>query len=103
MVSRGEHPWQPHASSSGTRCDLDLTSLLEPEADAIIERVTLSQQELTDSRTERCVVCGEEPGATGLDPDRLCAPCTRLLEWFRGYYADEPFDLRTITTETTFL
>lgn len=49
-----------------------------------------------------CLVCGEKPGVSGLTCDALCPPCGKLLDWFRNYYAAEPLDLGTITTETRF-
>jgi acyl carrier protein len=49
-----------------------------------------------------CLVCGEKPGRTGLTPDALCPICGRLLDWFRGHYADEGLDLTKLTAETTF-
>lgn len=49
-----------------------------------------------------CLVCGEKPGVTGLTPDALCPACGRLLDWFRGYYADEVLNLEKITAETRF-
>jgi acyl carrier protein len=42
-----------------------------------------------------CLICGAKRGANGLTPDALCLPCAPLLDWFRGYYADEPFELGT--------
>lgn len=48
------------------------------------------------------LICGEKPGGIGLTPDALCPMCGRLLDWFRGHYADEGLDLTKLTAETTF-
>jgi acyl carrier protein len=54
--------------------------------------------------SQTCLVCGEKAGGTGLSPEALCPACGKLLDWFRAFYAAEPFlDLSTITTETRFI
>jgi acyl carrier protein len=49
-----------------------------------------------------CLVCDEEPGKAGLTSDPLCPACGRLLDWFRGHFADAVLGLEKITAETTF-
>ena len=50
-----------------------------------------------------CLVCGEKPVVIGKNTDSLCPVCARLLEWFRGFYADdERLDLSKLNTLTRF-
>ena len=51
-----------------------------------------------------CLVCGEKSVVIGTNANSLCPICARLLEWFRGFYADdERLDLTKLNTLTKFL
>jgi acyl carrier protein len=50
-----------------------------------------------------CLVCVEKSVVIGTNADSLCPICARLLEWFRGFYADdERLDLTKLNTLTRF-